>query len=149
MLAAEAYREHLTNAGLDGSLAVLADVPATAADAPDTIAHLDVIRGAIVQTPLSTAVVDAVRDFLEHTGLSRQPIAVRSSATAEDSAEASFAGIHESVLNAIGLDATLDAIVAREYGLPAVVNVREALTSIEDGDMLEVNGDAGEVAVGE
>jgi pyruvate,water dikinase len=39
------------------------------------------------------------------------------------------------------------AIVAREYGLPAVVNVKEALTAIQDGDMLEVNGDAGEVVV--
>ena len=39
------------------------------------------------------------------------------------------------------------AIVAREYGLPAVVNVREALTVIQDGDLVEVNGDAGEVVV--
>jgi hypothetical protein len=28
----------------------------------------------------------------------------------EDSAEASFAGIHESILNVVGLDETLDAI---------------------------------------
>ena len=41
------------------------------------------------------------------------------------------------------------AIVAREYGLPAVVNVREALAAIPDGETVEVNGDAGEVIVGE
>ena len=40
------------------------------------------------------------------------------------------------------------AIVAREYGLPAVVNVREALTAIPDGGLVEVDGDAGEVIVG-
>ena len=40
------------------------------------------------------------------------------------------------------------AIVAREYGLPAVVNVRGALSAIPDGQTVEVDGDAGEVIVG-
>jgi pyruvate,water dikinase len=39
------------------------------------------------------------------------------------------------------------AIVAREYGLPAVVNVPGALTAITDGQTLEVDGDTGEVIV--
>ena len=110
VLAAEAYREHLTGAGIEAHLAAVAEVPATAADAPETIAHLDAIRAAIMGTPLSTSVVEAVRDFLDQHGLGDRPVAVRSSATAEDSAEASFAGIHESVLNVVGLDAALDAI---------------------------------------
>ncbi len=38
--------------------------------------------------------------------------AVRSSATAEDLAEASFAGQHDTVLGCIGLDAVLDAVRA-------------------------------------
>ena len=37
------------------------------------------------------------------------------------------------------------AIVAREYGLPAVVNVPHALTAVEDGQVLTVDGDTGEV----
>ena len=38
------------------------------------------------------------------------------------------------------------AVVAREFGLPAVVNVRDAMRLIADGDRLRVDGDAGRVA---
>ena len=112
VLTADAYRQHLAQAGVDAHLAALADVPATAADAPETVAHLDAIRAALTSAPLPASVSDAVRAFLEQTGLDVRPIAVRSSATAEDSAEASFAGIHESVLSVVGLDAALDAVRA-------------------------------------
>jgi len=37
------------------------------------------------------------------------------------------------------------AIVAREYGLPAVVNVPEATTRIQDGQQIMVDGSAGQV----
>ena len=37
------------------------------------------------------------------------------------------------------------AVVAREFGLPAVVNVRDAMRLIADGDRLGVDGDAGRV----
>jgi phosphoenolpyruvate synthase/pyruvate phosphate dikinase len=37
------------------------------------------------------------------------------------------------------------AIVAREYGLPAVVNVAGALTAVQDGQTLEVDGNTVEV----
>lgn len=37
------------------------------------------------------------------------------------------------------------AIIAREYGIPAVVGVRDATRLIRDGDQLRVNGDAGTV----
>ena len=40
-----------------------------------------------------------------------QPVAVRSSATAEDSPDASFAGQHDSLLNVQGQEALLDAVV--------------------------------------
>jgi phosphohistidine swiveling domain-containing protein len=39
------------------------------------------------------------------------------------------------------------AIVAREFGIPCVVGLRDALTQLEDGAMIEVNGDAGTVTV--
>jgi rifampicin phosphotransferase len=41
------------------------------------------------------------------------------------------------------------AIVAREYGLPAVVNIPGLLKRVNDGDALTVNGDAGVVTIGE
>src|SRR5215472_1873157 len=37
------------------------------------------------------------------------------------------------------------AIVAREYGLPAVVNIPGVLAQVRDGEMLGVNGDEGTV----
>ncbi|MBI5804671.1 hypothetical protein HZA73_01345 [candidate division TA06 bacterium] len=37
------------------------------------------------------------------------------------------------------------AIVAREYGIPAVVGVKGATALIKDGDMITVDGDAGEI----
>ena len=39
------------------------------------------------------------------------------------------------------------AIVAREYGIPGVVGTREATERIADGQLVRVNGDAGEVTV--
>jgi pyruvate,water dikinase len=37
------------------------------------------------------------------------------------------------------------AVVAREFGIPAVVNVRDAMIQIRDGDRLRVDGDNGVV----
>jgi pyruvate,water dikinase len=37
------------------------------------------------------------------------------------------------------------AIVAREYGIPAVVNLPGILEDLKSGDMLVVDGDAGKV----
>ena len=42
----------------------------------------------------------------------RPPVAVRSSAPGEDSADASFAGQHDTVLNAVGIGAVADAVLA-------------------------------------
>jgi rifampicin phosphotransferase len=39
------------------------------------------------------------------------------------------------------------AIVAREYGIPGVVGTREATQRIEDGAVVRVDGDAGEVSL--
>ena len=39
------------------------------------------------------------------------------------------------------------AILAREYGLPAVVNVRDVTRVLRDGDRIEVNGTAGTIRV--
>ena len=37
------------------------------------------------------------------------------------------------------------AVVAREFGIPAVVNVRDAMIQIRDGNRLQVDGDKGVV----
>ena len=39
------------------------------------------------------------------------------------------------------------AVVAREYGIPAVVGTGNATSRLEDGQVIEVDGDAGTVRV--
>ncbi len=39
------------------------------------------------------------------------------------------------------------AVVAREYGIPAVVGTRSATETLHDGQLVEVDGDAGTVRV--
>ena len=39
------------------------------------------------------------------------------------------------------------AVVAREYRIPGVIGVRCATTKIQDGQILEVDGDAGTVRI--
>lgn len=60
--------------------------------------------------PLPASLISTLAQELEHRGWSHQPLAVRSSAPVEDSARASFAGIHRSCLNVQGLDATVHAV---------------------------------------
>ena len=39
------------------------------------------------------------------------------------------------------------AVIAREYGLPAVVGVADALDRIHNGDLIEVDGNRGRVTL--
>jgi pyruvate,water dikinase len=43
------------------------------------------------------------------------------------------------------ISATNDATVAREYGIPAVVGVKDATRLLRDGEMIEVDGATGDV----
>ncbi len=51
------------------------------------------------------------------------------------------------VVTEIGGVLSHGAIVAREAGIPAVVNVQRATTEIQSGDLLRVNGATGEVTI--
>ena len=68
-------------------------------------------RAALLQAPLPSEVVQAVTSAY-HTLFQGEPVpvAVRSSATAEDLPTASFAGQQETFLNIIGIEAVLDAV---------------------------------------
>lgn len=68
-------------------------------------------RDALLAVPIPESVIAAIR--AAHDTLMREeslPVAVRSSATAEDLPYASFAGQQESFLNVVGIDALLDAV---------------------------------------
>ena len=107
---AEAFREFLQHQGLDQriyrQLAAL-DVDDVAELARVGAAIRDEIRSAPLPQPLQEAVLTAWRAMDAGRGIA---VAVRSSATAEDLPEASFAGQQETFLNVQGEAALLAAV---------------------------------------
>lgn len=80
-----------------------------------TYANLDLIgeraRNCILESVLSPSFAKSVRKaYKSLCGKEDWPVAVRSSATAEDLPDASFAGQHDTFLNILGGDNVLDAI---------------------------------------
>ncbi len=67
------------------------------------------IRSRLTRVPIPAEVAQAITDAVRELGDST-PLAVRSSATAEDLPFASFAGQQETILNVSGVDAVLDAV---------------------------------------
>src|SRR5207237_7478746 len=67
--------------------------------------------GADDRAALRAGVADAYASLATRIGVPGPRVAVRSSATGEDSAEASFAGQHETILNVRGVDAVVDAVL--------------------------------------
>jgi len=98
-----------TGAGLDPLVAELAAQPL---DDPTHQAELaEAIRSAIIQAPLPSAVFTAIADAYRALGEGQPiPVAVRSSATAEDLPTASFAGQQDTSLNMIGIEDVLAAV---------------------------------------
>ena len=68
----------------------------------------EIIAEATMPGWLSEAIVNAYRELCGDEG--EIPVAVRSSATAEDTASASFAGMNETFLNVRGAQAVVDAV---------------------------------------
>ena len=110
---ADAFREHLARSGLDARVAERLegldseDVTALAAAGGD-------IRRMIVEAPLSDAFREAIatgwRALVGDAEPGTVSVAVRSSATAEDLPEASFAGQQETFLNVTSLEDVLDKV---------------------------------------
>ncbi|MEU8245092.1 PEP/pyruvate-binding domain-containing protein [Nonomuraea sp. NPDC048916] len=97
VLTTEAYRQVAEAARLDPIIAVGGPGLAGAA------------RTRLLETPVPEAVAKTVREFHARLG-DGVPVAVRSSATAEDLPFASFAGQQDTYLNVVGPDAVLDAV---------------------------------------
>jgi pyruvate,water dikinase len=110
-ITADAYRHFLTHNGLEP----LMQAELARLDAGAPLAEVGrTIRTAIAAGTLPDALATAIRaayvELNRRGGLDNLPVAVRSSATAEDLPDASFAGQQETFLNVIGLDALLDAV---------------------------------------
>ena len=94
-----------------GPRAFVCSAPAECAMEPDVLAALAEIRDALESAEFPGEFKTSLAAFLEQQQIREGRVAVRSSATAEDGARASFAGIHRSFLNVSGLDAVLRSIL--------------------------------------
>ncbi len=107
-----AYLQHVQANGLtDGIAAVLARLPlgSPGVDDPEALEIASRrIRSSITKSPVPQEVCDAV---LQRAGELPGPVAVRSSATAEDLPDLSFAGQQDTFLNVIGADDVLARVV--------------------------------------
>ena len=107
---ADAYREFLGHDGLAARIA--ARLAALDVDDVAELARAGAeIRGWIRATPLPAALRDAVAEAYARLGAGKDiAVAVRSSATAEDLPDASFAGQQETYLNICGLERVVEAV---------------------------------------
>ena len=86
-------------------------LPDDAESAEEAAVDPSAVRAAILAAPMPDAVAKAIREAYSHLGSGRDvPVAVRSSATAEDLPGASFAGQQDTYLDVVGIDAVLDAV---------------------------------------
>jgi len=107
---AEAFRDFLNVTGLDKRI----DERLSRLD-PDDVRELAVagaeIRQWMIDTPFPAEFEQAIRKaFAELDADGKGSFAVRSSATAEDLPDASFAGQQETFLNVVGIDDVLDKV---------------------------------------
>jgi len=114
---AEAYRNFLSQNTDKNSLAVRIEKILATLDIEDVTALASTgtqIRNWIMETPLplklNKEITAAYERLLLEAGTTDISLAVRSSATAEDLADASFAGQQETFLNIHGLDNLLEAV---------------------------------------
>ena len=105
-----AYRDFLGASGLDKKISsVLDELDVDDIDALSAAGSM--IRNWILETPLPDRLMDVVRSSWEEMGEGKDiAVAVRSSATAEDLPDASFAGQQETFLNIRGFDNLVGAM---------------------------------------
>jgi pyruvate,water dikinase len=100
VVGAPAYAAYCEETGLRARLATLLEE----IDVDDTVAQFD-------QTPMPAWLAERIGGaYRELAGGEPVAVAVRSSATAEDTASASFAGMNETFLNVFGEEMLLDAV---------------------------------------
>ena len=110
---ADAYREHLARAGLDEPIqGALDEYRAGGRPLAEIASRIrDRIESAELPAPIADEVRAGYRELCDRFGAGRDvAVAVRSSATAEDLPEASFAGQQDTFLNVRGEDAVAEAV---------------------------------------
>jgi pyruvate,water dikinase len=101
-----------------------------------------VLKGLSVSTGLASGPVRLVRSTDDYPKVQRGDIVVTS---VIDPGMAPFFGLASGIVAEMGGILSHGAIIAREYGLPAVVNVRNVTKVVADGQMLLLNATAGDL----
>ena len=126
---AQAFRDFLKHQGLDERIKTLLEN----LDVNDVVTLAESgkkIRGWIVDTPFPKALEDAIINAYQQLGTGNDTVAVRSSATAEDLPDASFAGQQETYLNIKGTDNVLTAV---KYVFASLYNDRAIAYRVHQG----------------
>ncbi|WP_296370665.1 PEP/pyruvate-binding domain-containing protein [Pseudonocardia sp.] len=110
----DAYRRHCAESGLDARIdEVVTRVGPDATDAEVEKASAE-IRAMFEATPMSEGLAAEITEAYDELSLRcvdvNVPTAVRSSATGEDAADASFAGIFDTYLGVAGAERVIDAV---------------------------------------
>ncbi|MHB8919365.1 MAG: PEP/pyruvate-binding domain-containing protein, partial [Desulfocucumaceae bacterium] len=138
VLTAAAYGEFIEDNGLRSELEEISkEVTIDNLGEKESEQRLDSLREKITNGTIPTALRNEIIDVLENTGLIQNPMAVRSSASSEDSSRASFAGIYESFLNVRGPENILAAIKGCYASLwtPRAVSYRRKM-NIADNEVV-------------
>ncbi len=106
-IATTAYRDFIASTGLSSQIAAI--LGAIRYDHPESLeSEVGKIRALIEQTPLPAALEADIAAAYKQLGAAY--VAVRSSGSAEDLAEASFAGLHDTYLDMRGPAEVIDAV---------------------------------------
>ncbi len=112
-----------------------------------TYAHVDVPAGALVGLPVSSGTVEGrARVILDMAEADLDTGDILVTAYTDPSWTPLFVSVAGLVTEVGGL-MTHGAVIAREYGLPAVVGVEHATRLIRDGQRIRVNGTDGYVEI--
>ena len=116
------------------------DLDRVAADSPG------VVRGAPVSRGRVTGIARIVRNLDEAAALQRGEILI---APITDVGWTPYFSLIAGLVTDIGSAVSHGAVVAREYGLPAVVNTRTATRVFRTGDLVVLDGESGVVRLAE
>ncbi|PXY23437.1 pyruvate kinase [Prauserella coralliicola] len=114
VLGVDAYLRHCVESGLDLVVdSVLGELPPEPSDAEINAASAEIRRtfaGAALPTDLAQAITDSYERLCVRCTDINLPVAVRSSATGEDGAHSSFAGIFDTYLGVTGAQAVIESV---------------------------------------
>ena len=109
MVATDSYFAFLKDAGIEATIRLALD-DLDYNDSANLMRRAEAIKTTIEQAPMPPGIAEDIREAYRQLG--EGPVAVRSSATAEDMAEASFAGQQSTFLNVVGEDNVVKAVQA-------------------------------------